>query len=323
MDLKGKRVLVVGLGRSGLSAARLLRGRGARVFATDQAAAEKIGPRAASIEPLVEEMSLGGFREDWFDACDLVVVSPGVPLSLPVFDRARRADVPIVSEIELASWLIDIPLLAITGTNGKSTTTALCGAMLESSGRRAFVGGNIGVPLSDLAASDEPYDVACVELSSFQLEATDAFHPRAAAVTNIAPNHQDRYVDFATYARAKRNIFKQMDASDTAVLNANCAGTAKHLSGLPCPIRWFGDEELGGAFVADGALVVRDDAGERRFALDAFRLPGTHNLDNLMAASLVAFAGGATTKGFAAPSGNSPGCPTVWKRSATCAASDS
>ncbi|MBZ0273907.1 UDP-N-acetylmuramoyl-L-alanine--D-glutamate ligase [bacterium] len=297
MDVAGKRVLVVGIARSGLAALALLKKLGADTRAIDTAAPDDLGDRLVRATELAGEVAAGGWREAWFAAADLVVVSPGVPLSDPIFNIPRGAGIPIAGEAELASWSIEAPILAVTGSNGKSTTVTLAGQALANSGKRVFVGGNIGRALSEMPLAGEAFDAACVELSSFQLEAIDTFHPSAALLTNISPNHEDRYADLASYAAAKRNIFRNMGAGDVAILNAACALTARHITGLPCPVWWFGDEALGGAFVAGGELVVNAGGRDWRFDLAPFRAPGAHNRENLMAAALIAAHGGATREG--------------------------
>lgn len=307
MDLNGRKTLLVGLGRSGMAALKLLAAKGARVNVTDQADVATLGPVLMEASRYAEKMAVGGFREDWFERADLIVVSPGVPLAMDIFKAARRRDVPIVSEIELAAWFIEIPIVAITGSNGKSTVTSLAGEMLNAGGRRAFVGGNIGLALSHLPMARDPYDVAVVELSSFQLEAIDTVHPRVAAVTNLAPNHQDRYPSFDAYVSAKASIFRRMEGDDVAVLNGRDPNTARCLATPRCRVRWFGDPERRGAYVDGNRLIIEIDDERIELELSPYRLPGRHNLENLEAAALLALSAGGSVEGVADALASFPG----------------
>src|ERR1700694_4091394 len=210
LPLAGRRVLVVGLARSGVAAARLARARGARVTATDRRAASELGPAVRELGGEVE-LALGGHDREHFTRADLVVVSPGVPLALPEIAEARRQGVPVRGEVELAArFLPGLPLVGITGTNGKSTTTALTGALVARD-RRAFVGGNLGTTL--------------FELSSFQLEGVEQLRPRVAALLNVTPDHLDRYPSVDAYALAKARLFMNQQPDDFAVGNSRDART--------------------------------------------------------------------------------------------------
>ena len=200
---------------------------------------------------------------------------------------------------ELASWFIDIPILAVTGTDGKSTTTSLCGELLKSCGLSVFVGGNLGTPLSELPLSGEKYDVAVVELSSFQLEAVQDFHPAACAVTNLSFDHQDRYPSFEHYISAKSNVFNNFGEGDTAVLNAKDAASIRHFGKLPSRIHWFGDPTKPGAFIEGDTMHLRTEKHNLSFDLKGFQLAGAHNRENLMAATLLALTQAADAKGIA------------------------
>ncbi|MCC6159437.1 MAG: UDP-N-acetylmuramoyl-L-alanine--D-glutamate ligase [Deltaproteobacteria bacterium] len=305
--IHGRKVLLVGLGRSGMAALKLLVARGARVNVTDEADVSKLGPGLMEASQYAEKIGVGAFREEWFDRAELIVVSPGVPLAHEIFRAPRKRGVPIVAEVELASWFVSVPVLGVTGSNGKSTVTALAGEMLRASGLRPFVGGNLGVALSHLPLAREEHDIAVVELSSFQLEATDRLHPVAALITNLTPNHQDRYPSFDDYVRAKLNIFRRMDARDTSILNARDDGTARHVRNAPGRTWWFGDPDRPGAHVRDGRLVIATDTLRAELDLASFRLPGAHNVENLEAAALLALAGGATEGGIAAAMASFPG----------------
>src|SRR5450631_4266761 len=221
MDLKGKKVLVVGLGKSGLAAALFLRHHGAQVTVSDIRSAEAL---AKDIPALLDEginVEAGGHGLLTFRRQDLIVVSPGVPLDTPELAQVRSFGLPIIGELELAARFLKGKTLAITGSNGKTTTTALLGEILQAAGVHTLVGGNIGVPVVGLIeqSTDETWSV--LEVSSFQLESTQEFHPTIAVILNITPDHLDRHGSFENYARAKERIFAAQTASDFLVLNAD------------------------------------------------------------------------------------------------------
>ena len=221
MELKGKKVLVVGLGKSGLAAALFLRRRGAQVTVSDIRSAEAL---AKDIPGLLEEginVEAGGHGLLTFRRQDLIVVSPGVPLDTPELVQARNFGRPIIGELELAARFLKGKILAITGSNGKTTTTSLLGEILEKAGMPTLVGGNIGVPV--VALIDESTDAtwSVLEVSSFQLESTEQFHPAIAVILNITPDHLDRHGNFENYALAKERIFAEQDEQDFVVLNAD------------------------------------------------------------------------------------------------------
>ncbi len=294
LDLRGKRVLVVGLARSGIAAARLAAARGARVRATDRRVASELGA-LAEVQAAGVELALGGHDPADFSSADLVVVSPGVPLALPEIQAARRQGVPVVGELELAWRLLPrpVPAVGITGTNGKSTTTALAGLLFQKD-RRAFVGGNLGTPLCELVLQGRDVDVLVLELSSFQLEGVETFRPRVAACLNLTPDHLDRYRDLDAYAAAKGRIFATQEPADFAVANARDPRTLA-LAGAsragrftfgfgrpePCSVRAPAD---GG-----GDLIFTPALGEpERYAVGSRALRGRHNRENAMAAILCA-----------------------------------
>jgi len=221
VDLTDKRVLVVGLGRSGIAAAQLCAARGARVTVTDKRPAAELGASLAALPPSVTR-ELGGHRRETFLGAELIVLSPGVP-EIPELVAARAAGVAVTGELELASRFVSAPVVAITGTNGKSTTTTLIGEMLRATGRPTFVGGNLGEPLAEAVGTPaaQPDGFCVVEASSFQLETVETFRPRVAVLLNITPDHLDRYDGMAGYAAAKARIFAAQTAADFAVVNAD------------------------------------------------------------------------------------------------------
>lgn len=278
-ELSGKRVVVVGLGASGLAAARLCLRRGARVVANDGKPLQGLSSEAWALEGLGATLVAGGHAAARMDEADLVVVSPGVP-PLPEVEAAEAKGVPIWGEVELAvrSMTHPAPVVAIGGTNGKSTTTSLAGAFLEAHGMRTFTGGNLGEPLADHA--DEAFDVVVLEVSSFQMERVDAFHPHVAALLNVTDDHLDRYPSFAHYARAKGNAFRRQTEEDWAVVpegDATCLAQATRGDGR---LVTFGP---GGAVDVTPEAVV-DWRTDERFARAEMALTGGHNALNVAAA---------------------------------------
>jgi UDP-N-acetylmuramoylalanine--D-glutamate ligase len=290
--------LVYGLGLSGRAAVHLLRARGVEVVACDDRPAAELDLGALAGEP--------GFRllpaNESLPEVDGVIVSPGVPASRPLLVAARRSGIPVLAEVELAFPFLDGPLVGITGSNGKSTTTAWTGEILRRAGHAVEVCGNIGRPLSDCV--DGPAGrIFVAELSSFQLEAVQTLRPRAAALLNLSPDHLDRHADWARYTAAKGALFGRQEAEDIAVLNADDPAVVALGGGLAGPRRrWFStrtEVEDGCYLAADGEQVVERAPGAPDVAL--FRradllLPGVHNLENAMAAALLARACGVTVQ---------------------------
>jgi len=219
-ELRGRRVLVVGMARSGIAAARFLGAQGAVVTANDQRGETELAAERTALEALGAEVVLGGHPEAIFRKAEMIIVSPGVPLALAQFAAARACGAEIVSEIELGARYLEGTIVAITGSNGKSTTTSLAGDMLRAAGLPARTCGNIGVPFISMAEEDGPLAFYALEVSSFQLEAVRAFRPKVGVLTHVTPDHLDRYADYAAYAAAKANIFAAQHGDDHAVLNA-------------------------------------------------------------------------------------------------------
>jgi UDP-N-acetylmuramoylalanine--D-glutamate ligase len=279
VDLSGKRVVVVGLGASGVAAAGLCLRRGARVVATDTKSRDQLSHDARKLEDLGARLVLGGHEDARVVEADLIVVSPGVP-SLPEVDAAERAGIPVVGEIELAvsSMRFPAPIVAIGGTNGKSTTTTLVGAMLERQGKKTFTGGNLGEPLANY--DSVRFDVVVLEVSSFQLERVRTFHPAVAALLNITDDHLDRYPSFDAYCRAKGNAFVNQTSLDVAVVpvgDALCEREARRGGGR---LVTFG---AGGTVDLSGEAIVDTRSGDR-FLTKEIALRGAHNASNAAAA---------------------------------------
>jgi UDP-N-acetylmuramoylalanine--D-glutamate ligase len=236
---------------------------------------------------------LGTNDPDVLAGVDLVVPSPGVPASSPLLQAATRQGVPIWSEIELAARFLSCPLLAVTGTNGKSTTTTLLGEILRQSGRRVFVGGNLGTPLIEAVVGD--YEVAVAEVSSFQLEWVERFRPQVGLWLNLSADHLDRHASFAAYGRTKRALLARQKPTDWAVVNRDDPQVWALTHGLPGRVFSFGWTPVPeGTWIEARTLVVRHDGQEARYALDRLQLHGRHNLENVMAAVSAATLWGVT-----------------------------
>jgi len=286
-SLAGKKILIVGLGRSGIAAARLCVSAGASVTVTDNKSAEALAPVLADL-PASVARELGGHSPGTFLQQDLVVLSPGVP-PLPAIAAARDRGVKITGELELSSWFIDSTMVAVTGTNGKSTTTTLCGAILSSTGRPTFVGGNLGTPLAE--AVDTPAAKeggACVvEVSSFQLETVETFHPQVAILLNVTPDHLDRYDDFDGYLAAKTRVFHAQLPSDFAVINIDDPNVERAAKSIHSKCILFSTRRaLGiGAWLENDSLCLRLPGGPVEFYPALLPgLVGRHNQENALAA---------------------------------------
>jgi UDP-N-acetylmuramoylalanine--D-glutamate ligase len=301
MELKGKKVLVVGLGKSGLAAALFLRRRGAHVTVSDVRSAEAL---AKDIPALLDEgimVETGGHGLLTFRRQDLIVVSPGVPLNTPELAQVKSFGLPVIGELELAARFLKGKTLAITGSNGKTTTTALVGEILEKAGIPTLVGGNIGVPVVALIdqSTDETWSV--LEVSSFQLESTERFHPAIAVILNITPDHLDRHGSFENYALAKERIFAAQNENDLVILNADNARAAQAAARSVAKVLFFSVEHsvLQGAWVEDGFLVYRggkNEPIEKIMPLSGVPLKGAHNVENVLAAVCASRLAGATAE---------------------------
>ncbi len=293
-DREWLRVLVYGLGVSGAAVARFLLRRGVQVLAVDDREPTEL-ELGAWTEGESVEIAASEALDRLPDDVDGVIVSPGVPGERPLLVEAERRGVPVIGEIELAFPFVEAPIVAITGSNGKSTTTAMTGAMIDGAGRRAVVCGNFGRPLIDCVG--EEGDVLVTEVSSFQLESVDTFRPRAAALLNLSPDHLDRHGDLRRYGETKSRIFARQTADDVAVLNADDPLVARFTpEGLAAHRRYFSRREV----VADGCYldgcdvieVVPGEEPQSLFTLGDVPIPGTHNLENAMASALLARAVG-------------------------------
>ena len=296
MELSNKCVMVVGLGVSGLAAAQFLAARGAKLVMTDRRS------DVARDQLPAGALKLGAEDAIWLDGVELLVTSPGVPRDSLLLRTAIEKRIPVIGEIELASRFLRMPIAAITGTNGKSTVVVLLGEILKASGRRTFVGGNLGTPLIDAVGAE--WDVAVVEVSSFQLEWIEKFRPQAGVHLNLSDDHFDRYKDLEDYGRAKARLFENQDASDYAILNRDDPNVWKLANRVRSRVIGFGHERgsQGASIWFDqpsNAIVYDFDFGATprgRISLEGFRLRGRHNISNAMAASAAALALGVAAK---------------------------
>jgi len=300
----------VGLARTGAALCRFLAQRGARVTVTDQAPAADLVAFREEIAGLGVREELGVPQPHW-QGYDLILPSPGVPPEAPWLEVARRAGVRVWGELELASHFLTLPVYAVSGTNGKTTTTTLLEELLTASGIKCLVGGNIGTPLISLLPRQDEADSLVIEVSSFQLDTAPSFHPQAAALLNITPDHLDRYPDFAGYAASKANLFRNLGPGDLKVLNADDPRVAA-LGPGPGRTYYFSMEQKisPGAWVEGGEVRVRLESGlEEIFPLTDIRLPGRHNLENVMAALLLALDAGAAAAACREVLARFPGLP--------------
>jgi UDP-N-acetylmuramoylalanine--D-glutamate ligase len=286
----------MGLARSGAGAANLLQSLGAAVTVTDSKTEESLKTYSDTLTAGIRKV-LGSHPDELFTKTDLIVVSPGVPLTVKPLAKAREAGVEIMGELELAFLVSNSPFIAITGTNGKSTTTSLTGEMLIASGMKAFVGGNLGNALTEEPERLKGQDFVVAEVSSFQLEAINEFRPRISAVLNITQDHLDRYADMAGYTEAKAAVFRNQKDGDVLVLNADDPPTAALKDRAACRVVWFSRKNVveDGVYLKDG-MVMAASAGNATGVIpaDGVRIKGAHNLENAMAAAAISLSAGVT-----------------------------
>jgi UDP-N-acetylmuramoylalanine--D-glutamate ligase len=304
MELAGKNIIVVGLGKTGMALARFLKKRGAVVVVTDVAAEKDLGSRVQELRQMGIALELDRHRPETFQAADLIVLSPGVPHTIAPVIRAQETGTAVMGEIELASRFIKEPIVAVTGTNGKTTTTELLGDMLKRSGLDVFVGGNIGNPLIGYVDEGRKADAVVAEISSFQLDTIDRFRPQIGVLLNITIDHLDRYPDFEAYAASKMRLFENQQPGDLAVLNSSDPLVRSLTADLKNKKLIYpqANENEDGAIINGSHIRFQiNDPGpldlnrQRQWSLDLSRikLRGRHNLENACAAGLAAMAAGA------------------------------
>ena len=283
-------MLVVGLGRSGVASALFLQARGARVTVSDAKPQDQLSQEIPVLLDHGIALETGGHGERTFRGQDLIVVSPGVPVDSPSLVQARALGEPVIGEIELASQFLPKNIVAITGSNGKTTTTTLAGEIISAGGFPVVVGGNIGTPAISLVDRAKADAVVVLEVSSFQLETVQTFRPRVAVVLNVTPDHLDRHRTFAAYTDAKARIFENQQTNDYAVLNADDPTCAELANRSRAQVFWFSrkKEVQQGAYLRDGRLLFRD-AKQQHEIMQASEIPlkGAHNVENAMAAICV------------------------------------
>jgi UDP-N-acetylmuramoylalanine--D-glutamate ligase len=305
MELKNKRVLVVGLGKSGKSAALFLRDRGARVTVSDVRSAEALASEIPALLDAGIMVETGGHGLLTFRRQDLIVVSPGVPYDTPELKQVRAFGLPIIGELELASRFLQGQIVAITGSNGKTTTTALLGKIFADFGLPTLVGGNIGTPVIDLIPQSTPQTVSVLEVSSFQLETVEQFRPHIAVVLNITQDHLDRHGTFENYAAMKARITAQQTPDDFFVLNAEDKPTQMLAARTKAQVFWFSGRRAikQGAFVHGESIVFLPREGakpEPVMPLAEIPLKGAHNVENVLAAVCAARLGGVSAESIRA-----------------------
>jgi UDP-N-acetylmuramoylalanine--D-glutamate ligase len=290
MEVANKHVLVVGLGKSGVASALFLKSRGAVVTVSDAKPQQELGSELSLLLDHGIAVETGGHGERTFRGQDLIVVSPGVPFDAPLLQQARAMGENVIGEIELAAQFFPGRMIAITGSNGKTTTTALTGEIVAAGGFHTVVGGNIGTPAISLVENATPETVAVLEVSSFQLETIQSYRAHIAVILNITPDHLDRHRTFAAYTRAKARIFENQQEADFAILNADDP-TCEELAGATkANLFWFSrqKEVSRGAFVRDGHIIFRDAEDETEIMpLSEISLKGSHNVENVLAAASV------------------------------------
>jgi UDP-N-acetylmuramoylalanine--D-glutamate ligase len=294
MNVEGQRVLVLGMGRSGVSVARWLAKEGAQVTVSEAKSEDEVD------KALVNDMQsrgiaveTGGHREQTFLSADLIVPSPGVPLDIGPLQTAKQEGIPVLGEMALALQQVDAPIVAVTGTNGKSTVTALLGAMLEAGGKRVFVGGNIGTPLSDFVAERRQAEVVVLEVSSFQLDTMKSFDPAIGLLLNISPDHLDRYPSYDAYVQSKLRIFKDQGPGHVAILNDDDGVLSQFKPlGKALVLRYGEKKKKNRQAFAEGKKIIAALPGRpaHAFSLNRCVLPGKHNRENVMAAVLAGLA---------------------------------
>ena len=296
VKIQSARVSVLGAARSGIAVARLLKAQGASVFVSDRKPREEAGEQIQALEKLGVPFEFGAHSDRVFDA-DFIVISPGVPSNTNLVQHALKVGLNVCSEIEVASWFCRAPIVAITGSNGKTTTTSLTGRIFEKAGRKTVVAGNIGLPISDYVLDAGEDSVVVAEVSSFQLDNVSTFKPKTAVLLNITPDHLDRYENYQAYMDAKFKLFMNQTPDDFSIYNHDDGPVSKHCEGLPSKRLPFSvrDKLTNGAFVEDGKVYLAED-GKRIPLIDSkeIRIRGVHNLYNSIASALAARSMGVT-----------------------------
>jgi UDP-N-acetylmuramoylalanine--D-glutamate ligase len=310
MEFKGKKILVLGAAISGISVARILSGEGAAVTLSDAKAADKLKHDVSGLAAAGVELVLGHQDESLLEGVDILVLSPGVSIYIPLVAAAQSRGIVVMSEIEVAYRLTKAPMIAITGTNGKTTTTTLTGDILAAAGREVVVGGNIGQALSAEVRGVSPAGLVVAEISSFQLEGVIAFKPHIAAILNLTPDHIDRHRDLATYQAMKERIFANQTGDDYLILNYDDLAVRGMAKRALSQVVYFSRKAKlpAGIFVDNGMIKMSwMDETFDICSLDTLKIPGAHNVENALAACAAAFFAGAGPADMAAVLGTFPG----------------
>jgi UDP-N-acetylmuramoylalanine--D-glutamate ligase len=291
MKVQGSKFLVVGLARTGLAAARFLASKGGIVTVTDLKTKTELKDEVELLSGSKVKLELGRHVQRSFTESDYIVLSPGIPRSIKPLEAAVKAGVPVISDVELASLLTRTPIIAVTGTNGKTTVTSLIGEIIEADGQTSFVGGNIGNPVSEYLASNKRTNHLVLEVSSFQLESTDKFKPKVAVLLNLAEDHLDRYADYEEYVQAKARILRNLSEKDIVVANYDDRRVRELVSGLEGPtVLYFSavNKDVMGAYIERNSFFLRlsEDAEVEEYPLDKRKIRGIHNVENMMAAAI-------------------------------------
>ncbi|MFU0799217.1 MAG: UDP-N-acetylmuramoyl-L-alanine--D-glutamate ligase [Xylanivirga thermophila] len=298
-DIKDKKVLVVGMARSGVSAARVLKGLGCRVIANDIKKTDELRDVEQELGPLGIELYFGVQPDDIVEQMDMVVISPGVPIYTPFVQKAKENGIEVISEVELAYRLCSAPIVAITGTNGKTTTTSLIGEILKNAHMNTYIVGNIGKPFVAQTKNIQDGDVVVAEISSFQLEGIKYFKPKISVILNITPDHLNRHKTMENYINTKAKIFKNANENDYVVLNSDNSLSASLDDRTKGKVLFFSSSKVldRGAWVQDGMVIVDVGNGKKTVChVDDIFIPGRHNLENALAAVLVTSILGVDTK---------------------------
>jgi len=298
MDIKGKKVLVIGLAISGIPTVQVLYELGAKIKVNDKKTEEMLREAVIQLKDIEFEMVSGDHPVQLADWPDFAVISPGVPMDIPLVREIKKNGKEVLSEIELAYRLTRAPIVAITGTNGKTTTTALTGEIFKRSGRKTYVVGNIGKPIISVALTADVKDILVAEVSSFQLEGVRDFRPAASVILNLTHDHLNRHKTFENYINAKARIFENLAKQEYVVLNADDEKTFKLVQKCRARVVYFSRKQLldTGAFVDDGYIIVKKgDIKEKVCSVQDLRIPGTHNIENALAATALAWSAGVRT----------------------------
>ena len=290
MDFKGKKIVIIGMGKTGIATAGFLGAQGGRVVVTDEKPRELWD---AQYEHIANEkwLETGRYNTGILSGADMVIPSPGVPPYNDILTAAILKKIPVISEIELAYLFLKKPLIAVTGTNGKTTTTSLLGEIFTRAGKRVFVGGNIGNPLIEYAGTKQKEDFVVAEISSFQLQWMEKFHPFVAIILNVTPDHIDYHGSFDEYRRVKARIFANQNRSDFAIINAEDPAQESMVQAIRAKVALFSSakEMQQGIYLKNDALVFKMfDGSQEQYPLSMIKIPGLHNVENIMAAVMAA-----------------------------------